>query len=67
MKKIRSLLAVIALVATLSGPFFVQASGSMASAASPHAGSAVAARQSTQSMAVIKRYGPCPVPGSIDC
>jgi hypothetical protein len=57
MKKIRSYLAVIALLATLSGPFFVQASGAMASAATHRAGSAVA---------TMHRDGPCPVP-LLDC
>ena len=58
MKKIRSYFAIIALIATLSSPFFVQATESMASATSHHAGSAVAS---------IHRYGPCPVPGASDC
>jgi len=57
MKKLRSYLAVIALIATLSGPFFVQASGSMASAATHRAGSAVA----------FLYRGPCPVPSELDC
>ena len=56
MKKIRSYLAIIALVATLSGPFFIQASSSMASAAPHRAGAAVA----------FTRNGPCPIIG-IDC
>ena len=57
MKKIRSFLAVIALIATLSGPFFAQASGAMASAVPHHAGAAVA---------TMHRDGPCPVP-LLDC
>lgn len=56
MKKIRSYLAIIALLATLSGPFFIQASSSMASAAPHRAGPAVAFRHN----------GPCPVLG-VDC
>ena len=58
MKKLRSYLAVIVLIATLSGPFFIQASGAMASAASHRAGAAVA-------MHFYKP--PCPVPGTYDC
>lgn len=57
MKKIRSYLAVIVLVATLSGPFFVQASGAMASATTHRAGPTVA----------FLYRGPCPVPGQISC
>ena len=57
MRKVKSFLAVIALVATLSGPFFAQASGAMASAVSHHAGAAVA-------MHFYKP--PCPVP-TLDC
>lgn len=57
MKKIRSYLAIIVLIATLSGPFFFQASGSMASAAPHRAGPAV----------VHVRQGPCPVLGGLDC
>ncbi len=58
MKKLRSSLAVIALLATLSCPFFFQAAGSMASATSHHAGSAVT---------FVHRLGPCPVFGQLDC
>lgn len=58
MKKIRSYLAVIALVATFSCPFFFQASGSVANASAHRAGSAVA---------VHFYKPPCPVPGSLDC
>ncbi len=58
MKKLRSYLAVIALLATLSGPFFVQGAGAMASAVTHRAGAAVA-------MHFYKP--PCPVPGSNDC
>lgn len=58
MKKIRSYLAVIALLATLGCPFFFQASGALASAAPHHAGAAVAS---------IHRFGPCPVLGTNDC
>ena len=67
MKKIRSYLAVIALVATLSGPFFFQASGALASAATHRAGSPVAAGQSARSVAFIRPLGPCPVAGELDC
>jgi len=67
MKKIRYYLAVIALAATLSGPF-LQVSGSMANAASGrHAGSSFAAGQSTRSVASRHRYSICPVPGVNDC
>lgn len=66
MKRIRSFLAIIALVATLSGPFFIQASGSMASAASHYAGSPVAAGHTTGAVA-FRPLGPCIVIGSIDC
>lgn len=58
MKKLRSYLAVFALLATLGGPFFVQASGAMASVAIHRAGSAVA-------MHFYKP--PCPVPTQSDC
>jgi hypothetical protein len=57
MEKIRYFLAVIVLIATLSSPFIVQASSSMASAASHHAGSTVA----------FLYRGPCPVPTQTDC
>ena len=67
MKKIRNYLAVIALAATLSGPF-LQVSGLMANASSGlHAGSSFATRQSMRSIASIHRYPICPVPGHIDC
>ncbi len=56
MKRLRSFLAIIALVATLGGPFFFQASGSLASIATHHTSSAVA----------FTHKGPCPVLG-VDC
>ena len=66
MKKIRSFLVVIALVATLGG-FSIQGLGSMANTAGYHAGSSVAAGQSSRSIASVHRYPICPVPGHIDC
>jgi hypothetical protein len=66
MKKIRSFLAIVVLVVALSGSFFLQASGSMASAAIHRAGSSFAAGQTTRAVAV-RPLGPCPVVGSIDC
>ncbi len=57
MKRIRSFLAIIALVVTLGLPVFFQASGAMASVASHHAGAAVA----------FVHKGPCPVLGGLDC
>lgn len=56
MKKIRSYLAIIALLATLGLPVFFQASGAMANVASHHGGAAVA----------FTHRGPCPVIG-VDC
>lgn len=67
MKKVRYYLAVFALAAALSGPF-LPVSTSMANAASGrHAGSSVAAGQSTRAIVSVHRYPICPVPGSIDC
>ena len=60
MKKIRYYLAVIALLATLSVPVLA---GAMATAASS---ASFAAGHTTQSVAV-KRLGPCPAGGTIDC
>lgn len=63
MKKIRSSLAIIALLATLSCPFFFQAAGSMASAVSSRHVSAVqVAGKPTQAVAY-RHLGWCPIPG----
>ena len=63
MKKIRSYLAVVALVATLSGPIILNTGAtSLANAASGrHVNSASVAGKSTRSVA-IHRYGWCPIP-----
>jgi Tfp pilus assembly protein FimT len=69
MKKVRSSLAVVALVVALACPFFFQLSAPLASATAGHsAGSSLAAGQSVRSVALFMRpMGPCPVPGSDDC
>jgi len=68
MKKVRSYLAIVVLIATLSVPA-LQGMGSVANAASSHYASSVSASsvvgKSTRSVA-ITRDPPCPVIGS-DC
>ena len=63
MKKLRSFLAVIALVATLSGPIILNTGvASLANAASGrHVNSASVSGKPTQAVA-IHRYGWCPLP-----
>ncbi len=70
MKKIRYYLAVGALVATLSGPLFVQAtgSGSIANAAAYHHASSVSASfsgKTTRSKAIARAL--CGTGGATDC
>ncbi len=68
MKRIRCYLAAFALVATLSGPVFLQGMGtqSLANAAARHASASFTAGTSARSLAV-KRLPPCPPGGSSDC
>ncbi|HVB61818.1 MAG TPA: hypothetical protein VNE61_11535 [Ktedonobacteraceae bacterium] len=66
MNKIRCFLATCALLATLSGSVLL-GTGSVASAASSwHASSPFAVGQAAKSVA-FRSYGPCPIPGELDC
>ena len=68
MKKIRYYLAVIALLATLSGPALqVFGAGSMANTASSQHTSASFAAGHTTKFVRVGRYPPCPSGGTSDC